>query len=608
MSDSIFLVAPMLGRLILVSGFIFIGGWILRRANPKWRVGFARVSMVALVATTLSSLFGTQVAMPILPPNVGATIDGTTLPSRGLFEEVVITGQDLFPEEESTLSQASAIFYGIEPFRWLTLLTSIQSMLLLWLCGVLFFLCRDLLSLVPFLVRARSGGTIPDSLLALWDSACREIGMSRKTVLLQCQEDSFAPFLFPGPKLRLIVPDKLEETFSSDQIRQMFRHEAAHIKNGDPLALPLMRLGSAILWFLPTVWWLASKHLEACEEVADMDAARMGDADEFKAALASFALHLLPTSHQVTASILRKKTLTKRLEAVERNAGTAPPSLRRMKFVLVLCLLIFAAPGFLTLAQMELESPVDPATDSASSAGDDAADLWYRSFLHIQAAEELEKNPSSQDEVLNKLSEAYLLLYELQERHPEFHPETTKMRLNMTIAKMEEIRKSLRESQETGKPRESAKESIPSTLPHVDEILKFSAAKLKPSVLQIRGVTGEWDEDLSQGRRIKLIVEMVSNGTDAIQPEDVGLIVRFYETVDDKRLEKSMVANGYDYVSAPYTWQKGETETIEVSYFLPKSFMEKENRKYYGRIVELFYRSELQDVVASPSKLLRMVE
>ena len=60
------------------------------------------------------------------------------------------------------------------------------------------------------------------------------------------------------------------------------------------------------------------------------------------------------------------------------------------------------------------------------------------------------------------------------------------------------------------------------------------------------------------------------------------------------------------YVSAPYDWSDG-VEVIEVSYAQPKfteiQKSELGEREYYGYIIELYYRDDLQEVLAEPLDL-----
>ena len=61
------------------------------------------------------------------------------------------------------------------------------------------------------------------------------------------------------------------------------------------------------------------------------------------------------------------------------------------------------------------------------------------------------------------------------------------------------------------------------------------------------------------------------------------------------------------WATEPYgNWTKGDTETLLVHYSRPRSDPRertRENRKYFGYIVRVYYKSELQDFRASPARL-----
>ena len=89
--------------------------------------------------------------------------------------------------------------------------------------------------------------------------------------------------------------------------------------------------------------------------------------------------------------------------------------------------------------------------------------------------------------------------------------------------------------------------------------------------------------------------------------DDMALIVYFFDQVDGSRIEPSTADTSNLYPTEPYDWQINGREEIVVNYTQPK-FSEEEarelgDRKYYGYIVELYYRDELQDKVIMPSDL-----
>ncbi|NOX98371.1 MAG: hypothetical protein GXP30_01305 [Verrucomicrobia bacterium] len=129
----------------------------------------------------------------------------------------------------------------------------------------------------------------------------------------------------------------------------------------------------------------------------------------------------------------------------------------------------------------------------------------------------------------------------------------------------------------------------------------------KDSMLSIGDIAELRDEKITAGERVTLRVTIQARPGAHPAGADMALLVYFYDLVDGKRFLPSTADTSESYISAPYDWKNGKTEAIEVTYyqpvFTPEQKRELGDRLYYGYIVELYYRDELQDVVAAPRKL-----
>lgn len=96
----------------------------------------------------------------------------------------------------------------------------------------------------------------------------------------------------------------------------------------------------------------------------------------------------------------------------------------------------------------------------------------------------------------------------------------------------------------------------------------------------------------------------------SVSGKDMYLNVLFYDAVNDASFEPTVADTKPIYVTHPYDWKEGLEEIIEVEYFLPKLTQEQlatlGQRRFFGYVVELYYKDLLQDVVASPRKLARL--
>ncbi len=129
----------------------------------------------------------------------------------------------------------------------------------------------------------------------------------------------------------------------------------------------------------------------------------------------------------------------------------------------------------------------------------------------------------------------------------------------------------------------------------------------KNALLSIGDIDEIRDEGITAGERITLRVTIQAGVGAHPAGADMALLVYFYDLVDGKQFLPSTADTSESYISAPYDWKNGKTEAIEVTYyqpvFTPEQKRELGDRIYYGYIVELYYRDELQDIVASPRKL-----
>ncbi len=95
------------------------------------------------------------------------------------------------------------------------------------------------------------------------------------------------------------------------------------------------------------------------------------------------------------------------------------------------------------------------------------------------------------------------------------------------------------------------------------------------------------------------------------EPSQIEVRIFFYDIVDNKSVEavpKQREQNiAKRWLTAPADWSQGIEESIEAQYQLPD--LDRANvhlfgeRKYFGQVVELYYKGELMDQYASPGRL-----
>jgi len=91
-------------------------------------------------------------------------------------------------------------------------------------------------------------------------------------------------------------------------------------------------------------------------------------------------------------------------------------------------------------------------------------------------------------------------------------------------------------------------------------------------------------------------------------PNDVIIHVFFYDLLEDGSVVQTDANMTYRWTTLPVNWNDSDIEILEVDYAAatpnPKQ-KHPEIRKYFGYIVRVYYKNELQDMRAEPIKLLK---
>jgi hypothetical protein len=125
----------------------------------------------------------------------------------------------------------------------------------------------------------------------------------------------------------------------------------------------------------------------------------------------------------------------------------------------------------------------------------------------------------------------------------------------------------------------------------------------KGKVLGIGAIRLEDDSDPASAKKFALTVPIHARASENVAVREMKVFVLFYERSNGKEIAKTIANVSNRWTSAPVDWKDGEPETLEVSYELPAAQARTERREYYGYIVRLYYRGELQDSKAEPASL-----
>jgi len=129
------------------------------------------------------------------------------------------------------------------------------------------------------------------------------------------------------------------------------------------------------------------------------------------------------------------------------------------------------------------------------------------------------------------------------------------------------------------------------------------------SVLGLEEITQDEEADPTAQRKFSLKIPLKSAPNAKIDVANVVIQVFFYDIVDDKDVVQTNAAVNYRWSTNPPTWQEDDVEILNVEYLQPqpdaKARRNAEDRKYFGYVVRVYYKKELQDMRADPVTLLK---
>ncbi len=132
-------------------------------------------------------------------------------------------------------------------------------------------------------------------------------------------------------------------------------------------------------------------------------------------------------------------------------------------------------------------------------------------------------------------------------------------------------------------------------------------------ILGILPVTVQDEEDRASAKKLSLSIPIKARGANSGGPpsvsvRDLTIQVLFYDTVDSKTLVQTTANVSSRWTSAPADWVDSNIETLEVDYQLPlpdAKAARRENRKYFGYLIRIYYKSELQASAGDPEQLVQ---
>ena len=186
-----------------------------------------------------------------------------------------------------------------------------QSIIGIWICGMLLVAARLLVGIATLESRVRKLSTRIDSgsLAKSLAARCSQLGIRRLPRLFLARRDGVMPMTWGGWKSGILLPSDAE-SWGSDRLDLVLRHELAHIKRRDCVCAWAMRLLLAPAWFHPLAWLIGRQASELRERACDDSVTQqLNDPDRYARELVSFS----KDRHTLTGSLAMARP--RRLEA-----------------------------------------------------------------------------------------------------------------------------------------------------------------------------------------------------------------------------------------------------------------------------------------------------
>ena len=127
-----------------------------------------------------------------------------------------------------------------------------------------------------------------------------------------------------------------------------------------------------------------------------------------------------------------------------------------------------------------------------------------------------------------------------------------------------------------------------------------------PATVGVGKLRIEDRNDAASQKRFKLIIPIKSLGQAKIQAPDLAIHVLFYDRLDGKTVVQTSANVNSKWITAPADWVDSDTEELAVDYQLPapeKGGAKREMRDFYGYVVRIYYKGQLQTATAEPERL-----
>ncbi len=126
--------------------------------------------------------------------------------------------------------------------------------------------------------------------------------------------------------------------------------------------------------------------------------------------------------------------------------------------------------------------------------------------------------------------------------------------------------------------------------------------------LGLLNVISEDVDDRSAAKHLVVRIPIKARAREKVDVKDLTVQVLFHDILDNQNLVQTTANVSSRWTTAPADWLDSNVETLEVNYQLPlqdAKAARRENRKYFGYLIRIYYKGEFQAGAGEPERLLQ---
>ena len=124
-----------------------------------------------------------------------------------------------------------------------------------------------------------------------------------------------------------------------------------------------------------------------------------------------------------------------------------------------------------------------------------------------------------------------------------------------------------------------------------------------PASVAVGKLRVEERNDAASQKRFKLVIPIKALGQAKIEAPHLAIHVLFYDRLDGTNVVQTSANVNSKWVTAPADWADSDTEELAVEYQLPLPEKGSGKREFYGYLVRIYYKGQLQTTTAEPARL-----